>query len=285
MATLVLDVLVMLIYVYLLMPEDGIRVLPERALNTFARGILILMTGVGVEMYIDRVRMVMYEQMKMFSDKIRRVTEENESFFEAMSKEVQSPLQSLTGSAELIQQCVDKGQQSALVSIVKNSCETIANLVSNVLDIPKIEAMNLRLTKVPSGLNEGVNKVLRLWLARANAKGLKLEYLEPHPLSANLLLDPQRIHQVVFNLVSNAVKFTEKGQVVVSASWLPSAKGQSPEQQMQTELRNSSWNQVFDPLKEVEDPEKQLLRMKCLSTPSVYIPSSMHPPIEGHNDR
>ncbi len=259
-------------------PATGLTINQEQLHRFFFSCVIAVISSLLCEMYFDYVRDLVYDEVKKHSEAVQQATADKEVFFATMSHEIRNPLQSLLGSVELLQPAPDPKasphteQECKLKVIIKNCCEVVLNLVSNILDVSKIEAQKLELSPVPSNLGENINKILRLSVGRAKAKGLKLTYVESSPIPPCLSFDPQRLHQVILNLISNAIKFTQKGQIVVTASWFPLLEEEAP-RVIQRELSRSSWRSFFDPLQEF-DLETQSKKMLKILQPHAFVPSS-----------
>ncbi len=254
-----IDIAVLLMYPC----ATGISLNALQARKNLTSGVVTLVHCIICEFYFDHVRVAIYDDMRIYSDTVQSTVADKEAFFATMSHEVRNPLQSLLGSVELLQQTPQNHRE--LVTIIKNCCDVVLNLVSNILDMSKIDAQKLELLKVPSHMTECISKVIRLSAGRTKAKGLKLKYVETNALPPCLLFDPQRLGQIVLNLVSNAIKFTHRGKIVVAASWLPLPVALDPRKEEETaaeivrqELKNSSWKTIMDPLQEVEDRDSEL---------------------------
>ncbi len=249
-------------------PASGLVISLSSLRRNFAYGSIVIIASMACELLFDSVLLSVYEETKKYSDAVKKATEDKEDFFATMSHEIRNPLQSLLGSVELLQTC-DSSQHPTLAGIIKNCCESVLNLVSNILDASKIEAKKLEISPIPSSLPENISKVLRVSQARAKAKGIMLSYKESGPIPTVVMFDPQKVHQVVVNLVSNAIKFTpEKGKVVALASWFPVTPGESAGSIMKREGHSSSWNQVMDPMKELEGEEESAWKKFSSMSPS-----------------
>ncbi len=251
-------------------------------------GIVMLIITICVlsEVYIDDIRQKVYNQLKDDILAIKLQVEEQENFIAAMSHEIRNPLQSLLGSVELLQlqqprpgsngNISERLQDNSLVGIIKSCCDVVLNLVSNILDASKIDAQKLELSNIPSCLNENIQKILRLSRNRAEAKGLQIVFMEPKPLPPSLLFDPQRLQQVVLNIVSNAIKFTQKGRIVVKADWVPlQSEGVELEKAVRTELSAASWKSVFEPLEEGNGTDLFMHKMRKVTSPFPFFPSKL----------
>lgn len=271
---IVVDITVFLL-VALFWETTELVIKAPQAWNVLFNGATTIVICVLCEMYFEKVQIEAYQTAKTFTEEAHRQASEKESFFATISHEIRNPLQSLLGSVELLQEKSSEDQHR-LKTIIKNCCEVVLNIVSNILDVTKIEAQKLELSPVASNLTEAINKILRLSLGRAESKGLKLSYLEAGQIPPSLLFDPQRLHQVILNLTSNAVKFTQKGQIVVRAEWIPWMRTESTgiEELLQRELKTSSWKSVFDPLQEFDDPERQEQKMLRVSGSQALSPSN-----------
>lgn len=137
-------------------------------------------------------------------------------FLAAMSHEMRTPLNGVLGMAQVLErQTADAGQQSML-RIIRESGEYLLSVINDILDLAKIEAGRLTLEPRPLKLCALTERVLAVHRVTAEAKGigLRLECLGD-ARAAQRLADPQRLSQILHNLLGNAVKFTERGEVVL----------------------------------------------------------------------
>eukprot|EP01022_Parablepharisma_sp_SALTPOND_P004416 TRINITY_DN120242_c1_g1_i1.p1 TRINITY_DN120242_c1_g1~~TRINITY_DN120242_c1_g1_i1.p1 ORF type:complete len:714 (+),score=38.57 TRINITY_DN120242_c1_g1_i1:550-2691(+) len=247
------DIFFLWLYSVIYTPDRQIMSPKDRVNKAVGISIVVITVSLISELYFDNIRQGVYDQLKDYSESIRKATEAKQSFFAAMSHEIRNPLQSLLGCVELIN-LGQESNQATLINIMKNCCEVVLNLVSNILDISKIEAQKLEVLPLPASLTENIGKILRLSTSKAESKGLILQYLEESNLPSCLLFDPQRLQQVILNIVSNAIKFTSKGKVVVRASWIPF---EDPTRALLLELNQSDWKKVLEPIEEIEDPKSE----------------------------
>ncbi len=261
-------------------PPGGILLSQSRVRKCLLSAIITIVSSLLCELYLDKARDAVYDEVKKYSDQVQQATADKEVFFATMSHEIRNPLQTLLGSVELLQQRykdgVGQGLEAKLNGIVKSCCEMVLNLVTNILDVAKIDAEKLEIAPIAGNLGENIGKIVRVSAGRALAKGLKLSYVEPRPLPPCLSFDPQRLSQVLLNLISNAIKFTQKGQIIVTATWVPLHDDGVDEKEasnvLQRELKVSSWTRFFDPLQEFDDPESQSRKMLKISAPRTFMP-------------
>ncbi len=279
------DFILIIVYARFLIPKDGIVLSAQTVTRNLYTATVILMACMLTDYFFDDVRQHMFDELRDYSDRVEKATREKEVFFACMSHEIRNPLQSLLGSVELLQQqnvqqcgldCSPKRQSSSydkFIAIIKSGCDVVLNLVSNILDISKIEANKMELAPVPSSLSEDVGKVLRLMSDRAKGRGLRLLHKEGEGLPPCLLFDPSRLHQVVLNLVSNAIKFTQRGKVVVCTKWIPLPAAGDIGPLIRQELDTSDWKSILDPLEEVDDEKEELTRRMRVQSASGFVPS------------
>jgi signal transduction histidine kinase/CheY-like chemotaxis protein len=145
-------------------------------------------------------------------------------FLAAMSHEIRTPMNGILGMVNsLLEQKTGK-ELHGKIEVVKKSAELLMTIINDILDFSKIEAGRMMLEEIPFNLAEELELVGELFKPLAEEKGLKLHIDIRHDVPNKLIGDPFRLRQVVTNLVSNSVKFTEKGKIVIGATLMESFK-------------------------------------------------------------
>lgn len=140
-------------------------------------------------------------------------------FLANMSHEIRTPLNGIIGMTELIldDEALTTEQREA-IEIVRSSGEALLSVINDILDFSKIEAGKLELEGIPFSLRGLLEDVGDILAPRAQAQGLEFIILLPHNLPATFVGDPARLRQILINLVGNAIKFTEQGEITVKVS-------------------------------------------------------------------
>ena len=136
-------------------------------------------------------------------------------FLANMSHEIRTPMNGVVGAVELMLDTDPSPEQLEYLNMCKNSAESLLAIINDILDFSKIEAGKLELETTPFSLREVVGVTLKSMAVVAQGKGLELLCRVADDLPDALLGDPHRLRQILVNLIGNAVKFTDKGEVVV----------------------------------------------------------------------
>ncbi|ABF11825.1 ATP-binding protein [Cupriavidus metallidurans] len=140
------------------------------------------------------------------------------AFLATMSHEIRTPLNGMLGSIELLEVSALDAAQRDQLEVMQQSAQSLIQIINDVLDFSKIEAGQMALQARPCQIDSLVEDVCRRFAPDAERRSLQLLCVIDPALHAPILLDPLKTEQVLGNLVSNAIKFTEQGKVVVEAT-------------------------------------------------------------------
>jgi signal transduction histidine kinase/ActR/RegA family two-component response regulator len=144
-------------------------------------------------------------------------------FLASISHEIRTPLNAIIGMSELLQRTPLLDPQREYLGTIHTASEILLALVNETLDFSKIEAGKLDLESTPFDLQKCLEQALNLVAPKAKAKGLELRCTLGRDMPRRIVADPTRLRQILVNLLDNAVKFTARGHVAVTAEWQASA--------------------------------------------------------------
>ncbi len=147
-------------------------------------------------------------------------------FLALMSHEIRTPMNGILGMVNNVLEQKTTKELKSKIEVIKSSADLLMTIINDILDFSKIEAGRMMLEEIPFTLSDELELVGELFRPLAEEKGLKLE-IEMRPDVPNKLIgDPFRLRQVISNLVSNAVKFTENGRIVIGTTLTDSYRTQ-----------------------------------------------------------
>jgi PAS domain S-box-containing protein len=161
------------------------------------------------------------EDLKSAKNRAESATKAKSKFLANMSHEIRTPMNAVIGMSDLLLQMDPKIEQRDYLETIRSSGNALLAIINDILDYSKIDGDKLELDIQPFDLTKCIEVSIDLIAARAAEKGLELAYFQKEDVPTMLMGDEIRLRQILTNLLGNAVKFTEKGEVVLSVSSSP----------------------------------------------------------------
>jgi len=152
------------------------------------------------------------------NEMVERSLKVKDQFISNMSHEIRTPLNAVIGFTDLLADTTLNQEQAEYVDIVKTASANLLALINNILDLSKIESSNLALESSPIDIKKIINDVVKILEPKAKAKGIAVCTQFDEKLPSKLMGDQLRLTQVMFNLMGNAVKFTDDGAIDISCN-------------------------------------------------------------------
>jgi signal transduction histidine kinase/CheY-like chemotaxis protein/HPt (histidine-containing phosphotransfer) domain-containing protein len=165
------------------------------------------------------------EEARQLKQVAERATQAKSEFLATMSHEIRTPLNAIIGMADVLSSSPLTPDQQRCVEVFQRNGISLLNLINDILDLSKVESGKVELETVSMDLRDVISRALEVIDGRAKAKGLALKQCIAPEIPVYLIGDPNRLRQVIINLLGNAIKFTDQGYLEVRVEQDPEGAG------------------------------------------------------------
>jgi signal transduction histidine kinase/ligand-binding sensor domain-containing protein/CheY-like chemotaxis protein/HPt (histidine-containing phosphotransfer) domain-containing protein len=184
-------------------------------------------------------------------------SEAKSSFLARMGHELRTPMNGVVGMTELLARTSLTVSQARQTQTIRSSAQTLLQILNDLLDLSKVQAGKIELETLPVDLVQIGDECAALFSVAAENKGIDLIICPPRGDHWNLLGDPLRIRQILMNLIGNAVKFTERGEIVVTCDVTAQVNGEAAVNLIVTDtgigMTDAAMGKIFEPFTQADE--------------------------------
>jgi PAS domain S-box-containing protein len=195
--------------------------------NKFSQDDLYVLDFIANQIAIALQRRMMLDNLIIARQKAEEAAQSKQIFMSTMSHEIRTPLNEVIGITNLLLQGSPREDQMDFIKTLKFSGNHLLTLVNDVLDYNKMESGKLVFEQTQFNLSDFLDEILRSYSFRSKAKHLNFDIRKGNNIPTEVIGDPIRLNQILSNLLSNALKFTNKGSITVTVNELNRVNNQS----------------------------------------------------------